>query len=197
MTQPPKALTGYSIPELFVFSARFRRRIICRFHRCLRRGPPEGNVVCYYVPKHWPIASFLHILSQEGASMKSLSVRTQSQTQFVDITRQIQSSISELGLKSGIITVFVPHTTAGITINENADPDVTSDIAEALDRTIPWNAGYSHSEGNAAAHVKASMMGSSVHLIVDDGRLQLGTWQAVYFCEFDGPRSRKVWLAAA
>jgi secondary thiamine-phosphate synthase enzyme len=127
--------------------------------------------------------------------MKSLSIRTQAHTQFVDITREVQSAVSALGVKSGVVTVFVPHTTAGITINENADPDVTSDISDALDRTVPWQAQYRHSEGNAAAHVKASMMGSSVRVIVEDGLLRLGTWQAIYFCEFDGPRSRNVWLA--
>jgi secondary thiamine-phosphate synthase enzyme len=126
--------------------------------------------------------------------MQSFSVRTQKHTQFLDITPEVQSCISELGIKDGIATVFVPHTTAGITINENADPSVTSDIADALDRAVPWQAHYKHSEGNAAAHVKASMMGSSVQIIVEDGRLLLGTWQAIYFCEFDGPRSRTVWL---
>ena len=95
------------------------------------------------------------------------------------------------------MTVFVPHTTAGITINENADPDVQADIAAALDRAVPWNAGYRHTEGNAAAHVKASMMGSSARVMVEDGRLQLGTWQGIYFCEFDGPRSREVWISPA
>jgi secondary thiamine-phosphate synthase enzyme len=126
--------------------------------------------------------------------MQSFSVRTQKHTQFLDITPEVQSRISDLGIKNGIATVFVPHTTAGITINENADPSVTSDIADALDRAVPWQAHYKHSEGNAAAHVKASMMGSSVQVIVEDGRLLLGTWQAIYFCEFDGPRSRTVWL---
>jgi secondary thiamine-phosphate synthase enzyme len=127
--------------------------------------------------------------------METFSIRTQKHTQFVDITREVQSVVSKLGINSGVITVFVPHTTAGITINENADPDVTSDIADALDKAVPWHAGYKHCEGNAAAHVKASMMGSSVWVIVEDGQLRLGTWQAVYFCEFDGPRSRNVWVA--
>jgi secondary thiamine-phosphate synthase enzyme len=129
--------------------------------------------------------------------MQSFSIRTQKHTQFLDITLQVQSSISELGIKSGVVTVFVPHTTAGITINENADPSVTADIAAALDRAVPWHAEYRHSEGNAAAHVKASIMGSAVQVLVDGGRLQLGTWQAVYFCEFDGPRSRNVWVMAS
>jgi secondary thiamine-phosphate synthase enzyme len=126
--------------------------------------------------------------------MHSFSIRTQKHTQFLDITREVQSSVSSLGVKNGVVTVFVPHTTAGITINENADPSVTSDIASALHRAVPWEAEYRHSEGNAAAHVKASMMGSAIQVIVEGGRLLLGTWQAVYFCEFDGPRSRNVWV---
>jgi len=126
--------------------------------------------------------------------MQSISVHTQKHTQFLDITQKIQSWISEMGVNSGVATVFVPHTTAGITINENADPSVTSDIADALAKAVPWEAQYKHSEGNAAAHTKASMMGSSVQIIVEAGRLLLGTWQAVYFCEFDGPRSRTVWI---
>jgi secondary thiamine-phosphate synthase enzyme len=129
--------------------------------------------------------------------MQSFSVRTNQHSQFVDITRSIQSSISDLGFRDGTVTVFVPHTTAGITINENADPEVIADLEAALERAVPWQAGYRHLEGNAAAHVKASIMGSSVHLIVEGGRLQLGTWQGVYFCEFDGPRSRNVWLAVS
>ncbi|MBN2317489.1 MAG: YjbQ family protein [Acidobacteria bacterium] len=128
--------------------------------------------------------------------MKSLNVRTQKHTQFLDITREIQSSLSDLGIQSGVAVIFVPHTTAGVTINENADPDVVEDIADALEKAVPWQAAYRHSEGNAAAHVKASMMGSSVHIPVEDGRLNLGTWQGVYFCEFDGPRSRNVWIQA-
>ncbi len=128
--------------------------------------------------------------------MLSFSIRTQKHTQFLNITREVQSSVSKLGVTNGVVTVFIPHTTAGITINENADPDVTSDIAAALDRAVPWDGEYRHSEGNAAAHVKSSMMGSAVQVIVEGGQLQLGTWQAIYFCEFDGPRSRNVWVMA-
>jgi secondary thiamine-phosphate synthase enzyme len=128
--------------------------------------------------------------------MQSVSIHTQKHTQFLDITQEIQSWISDRGVRSGVVTVFVPHTTAGITINENADPSVTADMADALDRAVPWQAPYKHSEGNAAAHVKASMMGSSVQIMVEDGRLLLGTWQAIYFCEFDGPRSRSIWITA-
>jgi secondary thiamine-phosphate synthase enzyme len=126
--------------------------------------------------------------------MKSLSVRTKQHTQFLDITREVQTAAAEFGIQNGILTVFVPHTTAGVTINENADPSVTSDMSAALERAVPWEAGYRHSEGNAAAHVKASLMGSSVQIIVENGLLLLGTWQAIYFCEFDGPRSRSIWI---
>ncbi len=126
--------------------------------------------------------------------MQSLSIRTQKHTQFLDITSQVQAAVAGSGMKDGVITVFIPHTTAGITINENADPDVVSDMAEALGNAIPWEAGYRHSEGNSAAHVKASLMGSSVQVIVEAGILRLGTWQAIYFCEFDGPRLRNVWV---
>lgn len=128
--------------------------------------------------------------------MKSFTIETAVRSEFVDITGRVQDIISKMDIKDGVVTVFVPHTTAGITINENADPDVVTDILAALDRMVPWRAGYRHGEGNAAAHVKASMMGSSVLLSVSGGRVQLGTWQSVYFCEFDGPRSRKVWVTA-
>ncbi len=129
--------------------------------------------------------------------METFPVRTRQHTQFVDITRELESAAADMGLRHGVLTVFVPHTTAGVTINENADPSVTADMAAALDRAVPWQAGYTHSEGNAAAHLKASMMGSSVQVMVEDGRLMLGTWQAVYLCEFDGPRTRDVWVTAA
>ena len=129
--------------------------------------------------------------------MKSFSVKTTGRTEFVDITDRVASALSELGVRAGVVTVFVPHTTAGITINENADPDVTADMAASLNRQVPWSAGYRHGEGNSAAHIKASMMGSSVQVVVENGQLQLGTWQAVYFCEFDGPRTRKVWVMSA
>jgi secondary thiamine-phosphate synthase enzyme len=129
--------------------------------------------------------------------METLKVQTGSRTQFVDITADVKATVGRLGITDGVVTVFVPHTTAGVTINENADPDVTADMAKALEHAVPWSAGYAHGEGNSAAHVKASMMGSSVQVIVEGGRLQLGTWQAIYFCEFDGPRARKVWVGAS
>ena len=124
--------------------------------------------------------------------MQTLDVRTGSHTEFVDITAKVQAAAKAGGARRGVVHVYVPHTTAGVTINENADPAVTADIEAALEKAVPWRAGYTHSEGNAAAHVKASMMGFSAHVPFEGGRLVLGTWQAVYFCEFDGPRSRKV-----
>ncbi len=126
--------------------------------------------------------------------MKTLEVRTKEHTQFVNIDRQVQEAVSEAGVEQGVVHVFVPHTTAGVTINENADPDVMRDVGGALEKAVPWNANYAHSEGNAAAHVKASMMGFCQTVLIEGGRLQLGTWQSLYFCEFDGPRTRKVWV---
>lgn len=126
--------------------------------------------------------------------MHTLNINTNSRTQFVDITQQVADALASLNIEDGIVTVFVPHTTAGLTINENADPDVTADMEMVLNRMVPWTGGYAHFEGNTAAHVKTSMMNSSVQIIVENGQLQLGTWQSIYFCEFDGPRTRKVWI---
>jgi secondary thiamine-phosphate synthase enzyme len=128
-------------------------------------------------------------------NMKEISVKTERRTALVNITREISDYVRDAGLERGVVTVFVPHTTAGVTINENADPDVMIDIDEVLDRLIPWSNGYRHMEGNTAAHVKASLMGSSVQVIVEGGRLCLGTWQGVFFCEFDGPRHRTCWIS--
>ena len=126
--------------------------------------------------------------------MKVLSVSTGSRTDFINITAFVQDAVHALNLRDGTVTVFVPHTTAGITINENADPDVVRDVTTALDRLVPWRGDYHHSEGNSAAHIKASLMGSSVRVLVSGGRLQLGTWQGIFLCEFDGPRQREVWV---
>ena len=124
--------------------------------------------------------------------MDEISVRTTGHTEFVNIDREVQAIIDASGVGEGVCRVFVPHTTAGVTINENADPDVTRDMEAILDRMAPWEGGYAHAEGNSAAHVKASMMGSSATVFIRDGRLAFGTWQSLYFCEFDGPRSRTV-----
>jgi len=113
----------------------------------------------------------------------------------VDITSHVASLASKSGVKNGITTVYVPHTTAGVTINENADPSVMRDVGMALDKMVLWvDPGYHHSEGNSAAHIKSSLMGCSASIILRDGSLVLGTWQGIYFCEFDGPRHRKVYV---
>ncbi len=113
---------------------------------------------------------------------------------MVDLTSMIGALIAASGIENGLCTVFVPHTTAAVTINENADPDVREDLLAALRRAVPDGAPYRHGEGNSPAHVKASLVGSSVTVIVEGGRLRLGTWQGVQLCEFDGPRARKVWV---
>jgi len=127
--------------------------------------------------------------------MLEISIQTRRRTDLIDITAQVQQAVHRLEVREGVITVFVPHTTAGIMINENADPDVSADIAATLDRLVPWEGPYRHGEGNAAAHVKASLVGSSVQVPVKNQRLALGTWQGIFFCEFDGPRHRRVWVA--
>ncbi|MCH8126532.1 YjbQ family protein [candidate division KSB1 bacterium] len=126
--------------------------------------------------------------------LKEIQVNTNQQVEFVKITSQIQSLIDENNIKEEICHIFVPHTTAGITINEGADPDVVSDMTQELNKIVPFKDNYRHLEGNSAAHIKASMMGSSVSVLIQNGKLQLGTWQAIFFCEFDGPRSRRVWI---
>ena len=126
--------------------------------------------------------------------IQQIDVRTSARTQFIDITREVQDAVKSSGISDGVCTVYVPHTTAGITINENADPDVVRDMIDTLERLVPHNAGYRHVEGNADSHVKASLMGFSVDVFVEKGRPVLGTWQGIYFCEFDGPRNRQVYV---
>ena len=122
----------------------------------------------------------------------TVNVKTRSRIEMVDITSSVQKEVSKSGTSDGICLVYVPHTTAGITINEGADPAVCKDIMDKLNELVPANAGYRHMEGNADSHIKASLMGSSVFVMVENGRLVLGTWQKIFFCEFDGPRSRRV-----
>ncbi len=124
--------------------------------------------------------------------METVGIATRSRTEAVDITRQIQDIVSKSTTKSGVAVVCSAHTTAGVSINENADPDVMSDIMDTLGRLVPRTGPYAHAEGNSDAHVKSSLVGHSVTVPVEDGRLVLGTWQGVYFCEFDGPRRRRV-----
>lgn len=126
--------------------------------------------------------------------LKKINVRTKSRTEFIDITREIRRIVKESGISDGIVTVFIPHTTAAVTINENADPDVVSDIIMEINKIIPFHDSYKHFEGNSAAHIKSSLFGVSESIIIADGELLLGTWQGIYFCEFDGPRHRKVFV---
>ena len=126
--------------------------------------------------------------------MEKLTVQSNDRTSIIDMTHKIQSIVTEIGIKNGICYVFIPHTTAAVTINENADPDVKSDMLMEINKVIPFNDSYRHMEGNSAAHIKASLIGNSEMILIENGRLQLGTWQGVFFCEFDGPRTRNVWL---
>ena len=126
--------------------------------------------------------------------MKTFTITTSKRTQFINLDSYVSRAVQESKIRDGIVCVYVPHTTAGITINENADPDVLHDLEQVLDKLIPWHGNYQHAEGNSSAHVKASLMGSSVQIIIKDGALVLGTWQSIFFCEFDGPRSRKVFV---
>jgi secondary thiamine-phosphate synthase enzyme len=126
--------------------------------------------------------------------MKTIDVKTRSQEEFINITAEVERAVRDSGIKNGTCLVFVPHSTAGVTINENADPDVTEDILLALKKIVPDALSWKHSEGNSPAHVKASLVGSSVTVIIESGRPMLGTWQGIFFCEFDGPRSRRVYI---
>ncbi len=122
-----------------------------------------------------------------------LELSTNKRCELVDITHRLQKIIDEHQIAEGICTLFCPHTTAAVTVNENADPDVAADLLASLERAVP-NTGFRHSEGNSDAHVKASLIGPAVTLLIQNRKIQLGTWQGVYFCEFDGPRSRRCWL---
>ena len=126
--------------------------------------------------------------------MKVISLETKAKEEVVDITAEVSSLVSQTKIQDGLCVVYVPHTTAGLAVNENADPTVKSDMLMALSHIIPDRLPYRHSEGNSPAHVKAAVVGSSATLIIEEGRLQLGTWQGIYFCEFDGPRRRQVWI---
>lgn len=129
--------------------------------------------------------------------MKTVTIDTKQRNQMIDITSIVEASVRESGIKNGVCYVFVPHTTAAITINENADEDVVRDILSTLSKIIPYKDDYRHMEGNSDAHIKASLMGNTLAVIVDEGRLILGTWQSLFFCEFDGPRKRKIMIKVA
>jgi len=125
---------------------------------------------------------------------ESFQVKTSAKTDFIDVTRLVQEAIQKMEVKEGICFIFVPHTTAAITINENADPSVSRDIIMEINKIVPFQDRYQHLEGNSPAHIKASLLGPSQIVFVESGKLVLGTWQGIFFCEFDGPRSRKVYV---
>ena len=122
----------------------------------------------------------------------SITVKTRAKTELIDITAEIQHLVRSQGVVDGLCMLYVPHTTAAVTINESADPSVRTDILMVLNKIVPWEAGYRHLEGNSPAHVKATLVGASEMIAVENGNLMLGTWQGIFFCEFDGPRTRKV-----
>ncbi len=124
--------------------------------------------------------------------VKNINVKTRTRIEFVNITNDVKKVVSESGVKNGVCCVYVPHTTAGVTINEGADPSVVKDVISTLNRQVPHRADYLHVEGNSDAHIKTSLVGSSENIIIAGGKLLLGTWQAVFFCEFDGARNRTV-----
>ena len=126
--------------------------------------------------------------------MKTLRVKTNRRTQFVDITREVEQAVRESDVKSGVCHVYVPHTTAGVVINEHADPDVASDVEGIFDRLIPHKGRYRHAEGNTDSHMKAILTGTSQSVFIENGNLALGTWQGIFLCEFDGPRQRTVFI---
>jgi secondary thiamine-phosphate synthase enzyme len=127
-----------------------------------------------------------------GHTVKTIAIRSTSREELLDVTQQVQEAVRASGVRSGVVWIMSPHTTAGITIQENADPDVRTDLLEHLRSLVPHSAAFLHAEGNSDAHIKTSLVGASQATAIDGGKLLLGTWQAIYFCEFDGPRSRKV-----
>lgn len=124
--------------------------------------------------------------------LKNLNIKSKAKIEFIDITANVNAIIKESGITSGICHIYVPHTTAGITINEGADPSVKRDILTSLNKLIPFEGDYHHLEGNSAAHIKSTLVGVSQSIMVEEGKLMLGTWQSIYFCEFDGPRHRRI-----
>jgi len=126
--------------------------------------------------------------------VRYVNVKSRARTEFIDITEQIQEVLKEVGISSGVCTIFVPHTTAAVTVNEGVDPTVQRDIQTFLNKMVPFEGDYHHREGNSAAHIKTTLVGVSQTVLIDEGRLVLGTWQSIFFCEFDGPRHRRVAL---
>lgn len=125
---------------------------------------------------------------------EKLSIKSNEKVEFIDITAKIQNAVKEANLETGLVMIHIPHTTAAVTINENADPDVKSDIKKEINKIVPFDDNYAHLEGNSAAHIKSSFFGVDQSIIVENKKLLLGTWQDIYFCEFDGPRNRNIYL---
>lgn len=126
--------------------------------------------------------------------MERINISTRGREEFVDVTEKVEEGVAKSGIKNGIVYIFVPHTTCGLTINENADVSVRIDLINTLKKLVPEKANYQHQEGNSDAHLKSSMLGHSLSVFIENGRLALGTWQGIYLCEFDGPRNREIWL---
>ncbi len=124
--------------------------------------------------------------------VRYINVKSKSRTEFIDITEMVQNVVKEANMMKGVCYLYIPHTTAGITINEGADPSVQRDILNTLSRLVPHEMNYFHREGNADAHIKSTIVGTSLNMIIDEGKLLLGTWQSIFFCEFDGPRHRRI-----
>ena len=158
-----------------------------------RGGGTQKNLSVIWADEGAPQAIFFK-KELEQKMIERLHVRTSAKTDLVDITGSIQGVVQRMGVKDGLCFIFVPHTTAAVTINENADPSVPRDILMELNKIVPFEDRYQHMEGNSAAHIKASLVGFSQMVFVESGRLVLGTWQGIFFCEFDGPRSREVYV---
>lgn len=126
--------------------------------------------------------------------MKTIEISSRGPTELIDVTKEVRRVIRDSGVRSGVVFLFVPHTTAAVTINENADPDVVRDMIMELDKIVPLNGDYQHGEGNSAAHIKSTLVGAGETLLIENGEPVLGAWQGIYFCEFDGPRRRKLHL---
>lgn len=148
----------------------------------------------FWPPFRYPERAILQ--PKKTAMIREFSVRTGSRDALVNITGRVEEAVREAGVEAGLCVVAVPHTTAGITVNENADPSVRRDLLMTLARMVPDSLPYTHAEGNSPAHVKASLVGSSAVVLIADGQLRLGTWQGIFLCEFDGPRERRVWVRA-
>jgi secondary thiamine-phosphate synthase enzyme len=168
-------------------------RVWCFLDKSFARAKSQDFLVSW-----WSVCScrkknfHLNECDLEDLVLETIQVNTPDRSAMLDVTDSIARKVQESGIRSGLCVIYVPHTTAGVTINEGADPAVVEDILTTLEQLIPWQGQYRHVEGNSAAHVKAALMGTAVQVIVDSGRLALGTWQRIFLCEFDGPRTRKL-----